>query len=441
MKIKYKISFYLFAAFLLLAMGIIVPEKVFSQEPEPEPGPGAPSGSPYRAPPEIKVPKSLQEGEFKVPKDVPFPPFGNNIYIVWTQVFQGNTKLFLKKSTDGGNNFGPATTITSTNNGIPTQGYSIAIDSSKNIYVVWARDDGASTKLFLKKSTDGGNNFGPATTITSPNSDIWHSSIVLDSNKNIYVVWTEGPANAKEVYIKKSSNGGNSFGQATNLSNTPGNPSSSRMAIDSNNNIYVVWKESQVIYLRKSTDGSNSFGAATTINAPAVEGTHVAVYKNNTYVTWRTETQNDEIYLKKSTDGGNAFGSAINISNSPADSYNHHLAVYGNNIYVTWREDTQTGLKLLIKKSSNGGDSFGPENIIWQSPSNSDSVIPRIALASGNNVFAVWNDINIANIINPDNVIFFKKSINGGNTFNPSYPKIVNSGPGTPSYLPIIAVR
>ena len=431
MKINYKFSFFLFAIFLLLSMGLFT-ESSFATLEELEP--------PTLPPPKLEEPEFQGSEVPDTGQSVPMPPVPN-IYIIWTQGLQGNTKLFFKKSTDGGNGFGPATTITSSNNGIPASSYSMAIDNSKNIYIVWARDDGASTKLFFKKSTDGGNSFGPATTVSSPNSDIYHSSIVVDSSKNIYVAWTEGPYVTKEVYIKKSSTGGNSFGQAVNLSNTPGNPTSSRMAIDSKNNIYVVWVESQTIYLRKSINAGNSFSAATAINAPAVEGAHVAVYNNNTYVTWRTETQNDEIYLKKSTNGGNSFGSAINISNTPADSYNHDLAIYGSNVYVTWREETQTGLKLLIKKSSNGGDSFGPANIIWESQSDSDSVLPRIALASGSRIYSVWNDINFANIINPDNVIFFKKSINSGTTFTPSYPKIISSGPGNPSILPLIAVR
>lgn len=377
MKTNYKFSFYLFATFLLLSMSLFTGSSLATLE--------------ELEPPTLPPPK-LEEPEFqgsKVPdtgQSIPAPPLPN-VYIIWTQGLQGNTKLF------------------------------------------------------FKKSTDGGNNFGPATTVSSPNSDIHHSSIVIDSSKNIYVAWTEGPYISKEVYIKKSTNGGNSFGQAINLSNTPGNPTSSRMAIDSKNNIYVAWVESQTIYLRKSTNGGNSFGAVTTINAPAVEGAHLAVYQNNTYVTWRTETQNDEIYLKKSTNGGNSFGPAINVSNTPADSYNHHLAVSGNNIYVTWREETQTGLKLLIKKSSNGGNSFGPANIIWESPSDSDSVLSRIALGSGSKIYAVWSDINFANIVNPDKVIFFKKSINSGNVFTPSYPKIIYSGPGNPSFEPIITVR
>ncbi len=141
MKTNYKFSFYLFATFLLLSMNLFTGSSLATLE--------------ELEPPMLPPPK-LEEPEFqgsKVPDtglSIPAPPLPN-VYIIWTQGLQGNTKLFFKKSTDGGNNFGPTTTITSTNNGIPTFGYNMAVDNIKNIYVVWARDDGASTKLFFKK--------------------------------------------------------------------------------------------------------------------------------------------------------------------------------------------------------------------------------------------------------------------------------------------------
>jgi hypothetical protein len=429
MKINHKISFYVLITFLLLSTSIFTGSSLATlQEQE----------IPEIPPPQLEKPKFP---DFKIPKDSSQLLLADKIYVVWKQSSQGNTKLFIKKSTDGGNTFGTATTITSTNFDIVH--YRMVVDTSNNIYVAWTRDDGGNIKLFIKKSTDGGNTFGTATTIISTNYDIYETSMVVDTSKNIYIVWSSGPTNSNEIYLKKSTDGGNTFGQTINLSNNPGSSIFPDMAIDSNNKIYVVWTEPQVIYLKKSTDGGNTFGQATTISAPAISDmAHVAVYLNNTYVTWRTATQNDEIYLKKSTDGGNTFGQTINISNTPKKSYNHHLAVYGDNIYITWREEAPVGegLKLLIKKSTDGGNTFGQANIIWQSPSISDSVIPRIALGSGNRVYSVWRDSDFANTINPSLTIFFKKSLDGSNTFTPPYPKIINSGPGTPSYLAIITV-
>ena len=89
---------------------------------------------------------------------------------------------------------------------------------------------------------------------------------VAISNNNIYVVWwTNNTANGnEEIMFRASTDGGATFGDKINLSNTT-NADSSRVAIDSDaNSVVVTWWEtnqtSDTPIMRMSTDNGATFG-------------------------------------------------------------------------------------------------------------------------------------------------------------------------------------
>jgi len=69
---------------------------------------------------------------------------------------KNTTAIFLSKSTDGGNNFSKAIDIgNNTQNPINP---SLAV-SGNNVLVAWIGNSGSNVDVFITKSTDGGNNF------------------------------------------------------------------------------------------------------------------------------------------------------------------------------------------------------------------------------------------------------------------------------------------
>ena len=72
-----------------------------------------------------------------------------------------------------------------------------------------------------------------------------------------------------------------------------------------------------------SNDGGVSFGDVINLsNSVGSSGSPaIAASGNNVYVVWNDLTSgNAEIHYRKSTDGGHTFGSAINLSNDARDS-------------------------------------------------------------------------------------------------------------------------
>jgi hypothetical protein len=118
----------------------------------------------------------------------------------------------------------------------------------------------------------------------------------------------------------------------------------------------------------------------------------IAASGSNVYVVWEDNTPgNFDIFLKKSDDGGSTFGSTINLSNDAGNSLIPQIAVSDFNPYVTWEDNTSGNYDALFKLSQDGGASF--RSTINLSNDAGGSFVPRIAAISGSsNAYVVWQD-------------------------------------------------
>jgi ethanolamine utilization microcompartment shell protein EutL len=187
-------------------------------------------------------------------------------------------------------------------------------------------------------------------------------------------LWSNfAPGGSSDILYKKSTNGGASFGDTKNLSNTTGSSREPAVAV-SGSNVYVVWRErdstsgNQEILYRRSTNGGANFGS--TVNLSNSTGLSqlptIAASGNNVYVVWQDDSLvpgTFDILYKKSTNGGASFGDTKNLSNSAGNSGRPAVAVSGNNVYVVWHDNTTQGgvaqFDILYRRSTNGGANFG----------------------------------------------------------------------------------
>jgi hypothetical protein len=242
---------------------------------------------------------------------------------------------------------------------------------------------------------------------------------VASQGDNVYMVWQENPPFAisrssnsvnYDIFVKKSVDGGLTFGKEINLSNNPGFSEHPQIAA-SGKNIFIAW-----------IDDSPSIGSS-------------------------EAAENKKILFRKSIDGGNTFGDTVILSDVPnADSFNQEIAAAGYNVYLVWQVTQLPTADQDSVGDSNGqntnsdykGDKRGTSDDKLSSISFIASVdngetfkevkslsndafksYPKIA-AYANEVHIVWNIgiIGGANDYNPNNGIFFTKSFDNGNTFS-----------------------
>ena len=230
----------------------------------------------------------------------------------------------------------------------------------------------SSRGVFLIKSADWGNSFGSPVKLNQLN-DVNSASYLPEikigaSANNVYIVWTEFTGQNKDVFLIRSTDGGNSFSDKKNLSANIGQSVEAELET-AGNNVYVIW-----------TDYTNTNGSP-------------------------------EVLFKRSVDGRISFGKVINVSNNPGASGEPQVGAFGNNVYVIWDDTNPNSLTVILKKSSDGGHTFGNNKIIT-----TNGMLPLVDVSSDNKVYLLWTQQALRN---PNDVNYiFERSINGGTSFS-----------------------
>lgn len=116
------------------------------------------------------------------------------VYQVWQQKAGNHYDIFFAASTNGGQNYSKIINLSnsSTNSTQPHVGA-----FGEDVFVIWTGkvNSTSQTDIFYKKSTDAGLTFGPVINLSnSPSTDSVDSSLLVDQNTGKIVVdWIEAP--------------------------------------------------------------------------------------------------------------------------------------------------------------------------------------------------------------------------------------------------------
>ena len=95
--------------------------------------------------------------------------------------------------------------------------------------------------------------------------------IATSSDNNVYVTWWSNKTGNDEVMFKASTDGGKTFGNKMNLSNSPNSESQDAEIAAAGNNVYVTWWERNQTMnepvMRVSNDNGKTFGQEITLSA------------------------------------------------------------------------------------------------------------------------------------------------------------------------------
>lgn len=241
------------------------------------------------------------------------------------------------------------------------------------------------------------------------------------SGNNVYTVWSEG--NTSDIFLRKSTNGGNSFESAQLISGSlPGDQPTVAVSDD---NIYVAWDRGAEIVFTRSIDGAITFETPRMIyqNVNGADEAQIAAGTNAIHLTWHIGIPpdgNTDVLYTRSLDNGLTFTNPINISNSPnMGSDNAQVATNSNgkDIYFVWVESTPGGdvSQVFFIASHNSGANFLPRKILQTGNPAVD--LSRVATNSNGNVVSVaWRDF-LGSFSLSDTEVSLTQSFNSGATF------------------------
>jgi len=278
---------------------------------------------------------------------------GAIVYVAWHDSAPGHDEIFFRKSLDGGATWQSAKRIT--NNAAGSVCPKLAVDGSK-VYLVWYGSATGNIEIYFAKSLDGGATWKAAKRLTDNEGKSYVPDIAV-AGANIYVVWYDDTPGNNEIYFKRSTDGGETWEGAKRLTSNPG--ASQAPAIAANGSkVYVVWLDdttgNKEIYLRKSADGGATWKTPKklTNNVADSEDPAIAVIGEQVYLTFDDYTPgNWDIYFKQSVDGGTSWTASQNLTNTAGGSAWPRIAATAANIFIVYCDETPGNGETYVKVS------------------------------------------------------------------------------------------
>lgn len=263
----------------------------------------------------------------------------------------------------------------------------VAADADGGIALAWV-DQSRKDVLFQRYGPDGGPRLAAPTDVSrSPGTFSWLPRVALapDAPDEVYLLWQEilftGGTHGGEILFARSADGGRSFGEPINLSNSPEGDGKGRLtrrlwhngsldlAAGPGGQVYAAWTEYEGrLWFARSADGGETFGEPRLVaggdSDPARGPSLARGDGGRLYLAWAVG--NDpaaDVHLAVSDDGGESFGAPRAVAAGDGHADAPGVAAAGrDSVHLVWGESPSGPLRryrVLYARSSDGGDSWG----------------------------------------------------------------------------------
>ncbi len=283
-----------------------------------------------------------------------------------------------------------------------------------DVHVAWVDAATGAGDVYYRRGTSGGATFGPALNLSEGGStpELEANNVrVLAYGDRVYLTWVEGG-----LRFRSSRDRGATFGPVLEVTGWP--EVGLRLAAGGDN-VYMSWFRSfedevgQVFFVR-GPRGGEVFADVEPVNDNRNYGeVELAAQGEHVYVVWNDGGSNDDsdLFFRRSTDGGITFEPTVRLTDSDANAYAQQLAVVGNSVYVVWNECAWASCEVRLRKSTDAGVTFGPEVTVGQTPSRAFD--PRMVVRDSR-VFVSWSGQSLDRY---ESDIYLALSVDGGATF------------------------
>lgn len=298
---------------------------------------------------------------------------------------------------------------------------SVAVDSRGNAAIVWV-EQARKDVFFQRVLPDGAKQpVQPVNVSRSPATFSWLPRIVIapDAPQNVYILWQEiifsGGSHGGDILFARSQDGGATFSQPMNLSNSIGGDGKGRinkdiwhngsldLATDGDGMLYAAWTEYDgPLWFARSTDGGASFSRAQRIagggDAKPARGPALTLGPGRTvYLAWTTgEDKAADIHVAKSVDGGINFSKPHIVASSKGYSDAPKLAVDASGaVHLVYAESSGGPFdryRILYTRSTGDAFTFDVPRDISSTPSksNTSAGFPTLSIDAKGNLYVIW---------------------------------------------------
>jgi hypothetical protein len=336
---------------------------------------------------------------------------GDTVHVVWRDSRDNNNEIYYKRSTDGGIHW--EVDVRLTNDTANSSTPCVAVLGTIT-HVAWNDFRDGNSEIYYKRSTDGGESWGSDTRLT--NGAFWAGTACLAvSASMVHLVWRDSrggsSADDYKIYYKRSTDEGMHWGADTALPTgmQAFNPS---LAV-SGRFVHVVWNEKQnermgIHYLRSTNDGESWGNQIRLFSSVAAQLPSVAVSGSDVHVVWDDYRDgNSEIYHIRSTDDGMQWESETRLSDQADPSMWPSVCRSGSNVHIVWQDERNGTPEIYYIRSTDGGATWEAQTRLTDNFSTS-SERPTVAAAK-DAVHVVWMDRRDS----PNGEIYYKRNPTG----------------------------
>jgi hypothetical protein len=348
----------------------------------------------------------------------------------------------------------------------------VAINEKGVVGVAWA-DQARKDIFFQVFEPNGEPRFErPVNVSRSPRIFSWLPRLVMASQNagEVYMLWQEivfsGGSHGGEIFFARSTDGGRSFSNPVNLSNSIAGDGKGRLTRDrwhngsldlvkgTDGNLYAAWTEYEgALWFRRSTDRGASFfpplqitihGIGTPARGPSMAINAAGVI----YIAWAVgENRAADIHFAKSTDRGLSFSRPRPVFKTNGHDDAPKIAVDDNGtLHLVYAESPAGPFQryhIHYSRSNNGGRTFEKPRKI--SVPKMEQVVsmhfPALSVDGNDNIYVIW-EMYKRRIPHPRG-LGFTSSSDGGSTFTSAsvIPDSVAPGQGVNGSLQGLLMR
>ena len=297
----------------------------------------------------------------------------------------------------------------------------VAIDEQGFVGVAWA-DQSRQDIFFQVYEPDGKKRLGePVNVSGSPRIFSWLPRMVIASGDagGVYILWQEivfsGGSHGGEIFFARSTDGGKTFGDPINLSNSIAGDGKGRitprywhngsldLAMGPQGDLYAAWTEYEGnLWFSRSTDRGDNFSDPLRVaggrDAEPARGPSLAVdAEGAVYLAWTVgEDRAADIRFAKSVDHGRTFGEPRIVFESGGHSDAPKIAVNGKGtVHLVYAESPAGPFErynIWYTRLNEGERTFEePREISSPQTEQFESVsFPALSLDSEDNIYVIW---------------------------------------------------